>query len=64
MKSAVSEVKRVRPFGLWTYPTQCVVVLGGQVPSWMAKRAAGDDPWDTQGVVDVSNQLVIQAVAD
>lgn len=37
---------------------QGVVVLGGEVPSWLAKRAAGDDAWDTPGVVDVSNQLV------
>lgn len=37
---------------------QGVVVLGGEVPSWVAKRAAGDDAWDTPGVVDVSNQLV------
>jgi hypothetical protein len=27
------------------------------VSSWLAKRAAGDDAWDTAGVVDVSNQL-------
>ena len=37
---------------------QRVVVLGGDVPSWVAKRSAGDDAWDTPGVVDVSNQLV------
>ncbi|MBM7786523.1 BON domain-containing protein [Tenggerimyces flavus] len=36
---------------------QRVVVLGGDVSSWLAKRAAGDDAWDTPGVVDVSNQL-------
>lgn len=38
---------------------QRVVVLGGEVPSQTAKRAAGDDAWDTAGVVDVSNQLRI-----
>lgn len=38
---------------------QGVVILGGTVPSWHAKRAAGDDAWDTPGVVDVSNQLEI-----
>jgi hypothetical protein len=27
------------------------------VSSWLAKPAAGDDAWDTAGVVDVSNQL-------
>ena len=37
---------------------QHVVILGGEVPTWVAKRAAGDDAWDTPGVVDVSNQLV------
>lgn len=37
---------------------QGVVVLGGEVSSWIVKRAAGDDAWDTPGVVDVSNQLV------
>ena len=36
---------------------QHVVILGGDVPSALAKRAAGDDAWDTPGVVDVSNQL-------
>ncbi|WP_158088847.1 BON domain-containing protein [Thermoactinospora rubra] len=39
---------------------QRVVILGGEVSSWLAKRAAGDDAWDTPGVVDVSNQLVIR----
>lgn len=29
---------------------QAVVVLGGEVSSWPAKRAAGDDAWDTPGV--------------
>lgn len=36
---------------------QHVVVLGGEVASALAKRAAGDDAWDTPGVIDVSNQL-------
>ena len=35
------------------------VVLGGAVDSPIAKRVAGDDAWDTPGVVDVSNQLVV-----
>lgn len=34
-----------------------VVILTGDVSSPRAKRAAGDDAWDTRGVVDVSNQL-------
>jgi osmotically-inducible protein OsmY len=36
-----------------------VIVLGGEVDSTTAKRAAGDDAWDTPGVVDVSNQLMV-----
>jgi osmotically-inducible protein OsmY len=36
-----------------------VIVLDGEVDSRAAKRAAGDDAWDTPGVVDVSNQLVV-----
>lgn len=39
---------------------QLVVVLGGEVSSPLAKRAAGDDAWDTPGVVDVSNQLRVR----
>ncbi len=35
-----------------------VVILNGQVKTSVAKRAAGDDAWDTPGVTDVSNQLV------
>lgn len=37
-----------------------VVILTGEVSSTKAKRAAGDDAWDTPGVVDVSNQLVVR----
>ena len=40
-----------------------VVVLEGDVPSTVAKRAAGDDVWDIAGVVDVSNQLRVVPVA-
>src|SRR5688572_23743473 len=36
-----------------------VVILSGEVHSIPAKRAAGDDSWDTPGVVDVSNQLLV-----
>ena len=52
----------------WTAPydirvdvKQRVVVLGGVVGTSVAKRSAGDDAWDTPGVVDVSNQLVVDA---
>ena len=36
-----------------------VVILTGDVSSTLAKRAAGDDAWDTPGVIDVSNQLAV-----
>jgi len=36
-----------------------VVVLGGEVDSLDARRAAVDDAWDVPGVVDVSNRLVV-----
>ena len=36
-----------------------VVILTGRAASIVAKRAAGDDAWDTPGVTDVSNQLVV-----
>ena len=36
-----------------------VVILTGDVTSARTKRAAGDDAWDTAGVVDVSNQLTV-----
>ena len=36
-----------------------VVILTGEVSSSVAKRAAGDDAWDTPGVADVSNQLEV-----
>jgi hypothetical protein len=38
-----------------------VVILTGEVSSTLAKRAAGDDCWDTAGVIDVSNQLTVAA---
>jgi hypothetical protein len=37
-----------------------VVILDGEVSSWVAKRSAGDDAWDTPGVVDVNNQLRVR----
>jgi CBS domain-containing protein len=40
-----------------------VVILQGVVGSRLAKRAAGDDAWDTHGVVDVSNQLEVADLA-
>ena len=37
-----------------------VVTLTGLVDSWREKRSAGDDAWDTLGVVDVNNDLQVQ----
>jgi len=37
-----------------------VVTLTGDVDSIVEKRAAGDDAWDTPGVVDVVNNLKIR----
>ncbi len=36
-----------------------VVTLRGQVDTILAKRAAGDDAWDTVGVTDVNNLLQV-----
>jgi osmotically-inducible protein OsmY len=52
-----------KPFDLKVDVKQGVVVLGGEVSSSVAKRSAGDDAWDTVGVVDVSNQLAIRPLA-
>ena len=38
-------------------------MLGGGVDSPIAKRVAGDDAWDTPGVVDVSNRLVVSGTS-
>jgi osmotically-inducible protein OsmY len=51
------------PFDIKVDVKQSVVVLGGDVGSSLAKRAAGDDAWDTPGVVDVSNQLQVTPAA-
>ncbi|HOG47036.1 MAG TPA: BON domain-containing protein [Anaerolineae bacterium] len=37
-----------------------VVTLTGEVDSIVEKRAAGDDAWDTPGVLDVSNMLKVR----
>jgi osmotically-inducible protein OsmY len=37
-----------------------VVTLNGTVDSIVEKRAAGDDTWDTPGVVDVNNDLKVR----
>ena len=37
-----------------------IVTLTGDVDSTVEKRAAGDDAWDTPGVVDVVNNLRVR----
>ena len=65
IKSIVVDRLRENPFtideDLKVDVKQSVVILGGMVGSAVAKRAAGDDAWDTPGVKDVSNQLEIRA---
>jgi hypothetical protein len=63
IKSNVVERLRVNPHtkdhDLKVDVKKSVVILTGEVSSAVAKRAAGDDCWDTAGVVDVSNQLIV-----
>ena len=40
-----------------------VATLTGTVDSPVEKRAAGDDAWDTPGVVDVINNLAVRRPA-
>jgi hypothetical protein len=65
IKSNVVDRLRVNPHtkdhDLQVDVKQSVVILTGEVSSAVAKRAAGDDCWDTPGVVDVSNQLIVAA---
>ncbi len=37
-----------------------VVTLAGTVDSMIAKRSAGDDAWDTIGVLDVINNIQVR----
>ena len=39
-----------------------VVTLSGEVDTITAKRSAGDDAWDTVGVVDVLNNIRVRQV--
>jgi osmotically-inducible protein OsmY len=65
MKSTVVDRLRENPLTkdhvLDVDVTKGVVILTGEVSSAVAKRSAGDDCWDTAGVVDVSNQLSVVA---
>ena len=40
-----------------------VVILTGKALTPVAKRASGDDAWDTPGVTDVSNQILVDRAA-
>jgi CBS domain-containing protein len=68
IKTAVVEQLRANPFTkdeeLRVDVKRGVVILQGTVRSRLAKRAAGDDCWDTEGVTDVSNQLEVDGVDD
>lgn len=63
IKAAVVDQLRANPYTkddvLKVDVKQSVVILGGNVRTALAKRSAGDDAWDTAGVVDVSNQIVV-----
>lgn len=37
-----------------------VVTLAGEVATALPKRAAGDEAWDTPGVVDVNNHILVE----
>lgn len=68
IKSEVVEKLRTNPLTkghrLRVAVKQGVVIVQGRVSSRLAKRAAGDDCWDTPGVHDVSNQLQVEDNAD
>lgn len=55
------ENPHTEPYDLRVDVKQRVVILGGHVGSTLAKRVAGGDAWDTRGVADVSNQIVVDA---
>lgn len=57
------ENPHTKPHDIKVDVKQSVVILGGDVGSALAKRAAGDDAWDTPGVKDVSNQLRVRPAA-
>lgn len=57
------EDDHTKPYDLKVDVKQHVVVLGGHVRTPLAKRVAGDDAWDTRGVADVSNQIIVDAAA-
>jgi osmotically-inducible protein OsmY len=63
IKSTVVDRLRENPYTrddeLKVEVEQGVVILQGKVSSPRSKRAAGDDAWDTPGMSDVSNQLVV-----
>jgi len=67
IKSEVVDRLRVneytKPYSLTVDVKAGVVILSGDVPTALAKRVAGDDVWDTPGVLDVSNQLRVTPAA-
>ncbi len=64
IKGMIVDRLRENPYTAWddfrVDVKRNVVILTGEVSSSRAKRAAGDDAWDTPGVADVSNQLEVR----
>ncbi len=48
-------------YDIEVYVKKGVVILTGTAKTTVAKRAAGDDAWDTRGVTDVSNQIQVKS---
>ena len=61
----LNENPHVKDAGISVDAADGVVTLTGEVSSALVKRAAGDDAWDTPGVRDVHNQVLVAVpVAD
>ena len=67
IKAALQERLRIDPFTrdytMEVMVRSGIVTLRGEVGSLLAKRAAGDDAWDTPGVIDVNNELRVPQIA-
>ncbi|HKH24502.1 MAG TPA: BON domain-containing protein [Acidimicrobiales bacterium] len=65
MKSTLVHRLRENPFtqdsSIKVDVSDRTIVLGGEVGSPEAEQVAVEDAWDTPGVVDVDNELVVSA---
>jgi osmotically-inducible protein OsmY len=65
MKSTLVHRLRENPFtqdsSIKVDVTDRTIVLGGEVGSREAEQVAVEDAWETPGVVDVDNELVVSA---